>query len=86
MTPLSVGFDYGVQPDPDVRGMPPIYVNGLCESTHGLGDAGSFSLLALRSKAIVQSLRRRLTEAESTDVESADGDLVGAGPRSGSAI
>jgi L-ornithine N5-monooxygenase len=86
MTPLSVGFDYGVQPDPDVRGIPPIYVNGLCESTHGLGDAGSFSLLALRSKAIVQGLRRRLTEAESTDVESADGDLVGAGPRSGSAI
>jgi L-ornithine N5-monooxygenase len=95
-TPLSVGLDYGVEPDPDVHDVPPIYVNGLCESTHGLGDAGSFSLLALRSKAIVQSLRRRLTEAESAGAESAgvesaddadgaDTDLVGAGPRSGSA-
>jgi L-ornithine N5-oxygenase len=82
-TPLSVGFDYGVECDPAVHGVPPIYVNGLCESTHGLGDAGSFSLLALRSKTIVQSLRRRLAEAESA---SPDADLVGAGPRSGSAI
>jgi L-ornithine N5-oxygenase len=82
-TPLSVGFDYGVESGSAVHGVPPIYVNGLCESTHGLGDAGSFSLLALRSKAIVQSLRRRLAEAGSA---SPDADLVGAGPRSGSAI
>lgn len=65
-TPLTVGFDYSVQPTTPVDGLPPIFVNGLCESTHGLGDAGSFSLLALRSKAIVQSLRRRLSEAQST--------------------
>lgn len=71
--PLSVGLDYGVLTDADAV-TPPIYVNGLCESTHGLGDAGSFSLLALRSKAIVQSLRRRLTRADSTGP---DLDLVG---------
>jgi L-ornithine N5-oxygenase len=82
-SPLSVGLDYGVEPDSAVGGVPPIYVNGLCESTHGLGDAGSFSLLALRSKAIVQSLRRRLAEAEST---SPNTDLVGAEPLRGSAI
>lgn len=40
----------------------PLYLNGLCESTHGMGDAGSFSLLALRSQAIVQSLEQRLRE------------------------
>jgi L-ornithine N5-oxygenase len=58
---LTVDLDYRVQPQSAADGVPPIYINGLCESTHGLGDAGSFSLLALRSKAIVQSLRRALT-------------------------
>jgi L-ornithine N5-oxygenase len=36
-----------------------VYLNGLCESTHGMGDAGSFSLLALRSARIARSLRGR---------------------------
>jgi L-ornithine N5-monooxygenase len=35
-----------------------IYLNGLCESSHGLGDAGSFSLLALRSIEILESLNK----------------------------
>ncbi|MFC6064413.1 lysine N(6)-hydroxylase/L-ornithine N(5)-oxygenase family protein [Streptomyces ochraceiscleroticus] len=61
-TGLSVGFDYRVEADSSARGVPPIYINGLCETTHGLGDAGSFSLLALRSQTIVQSLRRSLAE------------------------
>jgi len=60
-TGLIVGLDYRVEAD---DGLAPIYLNGLCESTHGYGDAGSFSLLALRSKAIVQSLRRNLNAAE----------------------
>lgn len=81
-TPLAVGFDYSIEPDSAASGIPPIYVNGLCESTHGLGDAGSFSLLALRSKAIVQSLRHRLAEAASTPPGT---DLVGAGPLRGAA-
>jgi L-ornithine N5-oxygenase len=57
---LSVGFDYRVEAASGARGIPPIYINGLCETTHGLGDAGSFSLLALRSAAIVESLRNSL--------------------------
>lgn len=60
---LSVGFDYRVEAASAARGVPPIYVNGLCESTHGLGDAGSFSLLALRSQAIVESLRSSLIDS-----------------------
>jgi L-ornithine N5-oxygenase len=63
---LSVGFDYRIEAASSARGVPPIYINGLCETTHGLGDAGSFSLLALRSKAIVQSLRRSLTEVNAS--------------------
>ena len=86
---LAVGVDYRVGTEP---GMPPVYINGLCESTHGLGDAGSFSLLALRSKAIVQSLRRSLAAAPgSTDgaVEVVGGpvrELVGAAVSAGTAI
>ena len=57
---LTVGLDYRVL---SAAGTPPIYVNGLCESTHGFGDAGSFSLLALRTQTIVESLRSALGDA-----------------------
>lgn len=33
------------------------FLNGLCESSHGMGDAGSFSLLSLRAQKIVESLK-----------------------------
>ncbi|MBO4204654.1 SidA/IucD/PvdA family monooxygenase [Micromonospora echinofusca] len=42
---------------------PLIYLNGLCETTHGMGDAGSFSLLALLAREIADSLASRLTPA-----------------------
>jgi L-ornithine N5-oxygenase len=32
------------------------FINGLCESSHGMGDAGSFSLLSLRSATIVRAI------------------------------
>ncbi|MFE5793161.1 lysine N(6)-hydroxylase/L-ornithine N(5)-oxygenase family protein [Streptomyces sp. NPDC056503] len=55
---LSVGPDYEVRPvAPDT---PALFLNGLCESSHGIGDAGSFSLLSLRAKVIAESLRKRL--------------------------
>jgi lysine/ornithine N-monooxygenase len=54
--------------------VPPIYVNGPSESTRGLGDTDSSSLLAIHAKAIVQSLRRRLAQAESAPPAA---DLVG---------
>ena len=37
-----------------------IFLNGLCESSHGLGDAGSFSLLAQRGTCISRALASRL--------------------------
>ncbi|MGH8385066.1 MAG: SidA/IucD/PvdA family monooxygenase [Pseudomonas sp.] len=49
---MQIARDYRLELD----GHLPTYLNGLCESSHGMGDAGSFSLLALRSKAIVESL------------------------------
>jgi L-ornithine N5-monooxygenase len=68
---LSVGYDYRVEASSSARGIPPIYINGLCETTHGLGDAGSFSLLALRSAAIVQSLRNSISAESLIDDQAA---------------
>jgi L-ornithine N5-oxygenase len=34
----------------------PVFLNGLCESSHGFGDAGSFSLLSLRTQMIADSI------------------------------
>lgn len=42
----------------------PLFLNGLCESSHGMGDAGSFSLLSLRSATIINSLQSRLSSTE----------------------
>jgi len=37
-------------------GMPTLFLNGLCETSHGIGDSGSFSLLSLRAAAIQERL------------------------------
>jgi len=37
--------------------LPPLFLNGLCETTHGIGDAGSFSLLSLRAAVLCGRLR-----------------------------
>ncbi|WP_062980531.1 lysine N(6)-hydroxylase/L-ornithine N(5)-oxygenase family protein [Nocardia anaemiae] len=51
---LEINDDYSLRA---VRPQtPPIFLNGLCESTHGIGDAGSFSLLSLRAKRIRDGL------------------------------
>lgn len=58
---LLVNADYSLSPvDPD---LPPLFLNGLCESTHGIGDAGSFSLLSLRAATIRDGLRKRMPGA-----------------------
>lgn len=38
-----------------------IFLNGLCETSHGLGDAGSFSLLSLRSETILNGVQDYLS-------------------------
>lgn len=54
---IQVGYDYSLQMVPEAG---PCYLNGLCESTHGMGDAGSFSLLSLRAQRILESLVKRI--------------------------
>ncbi|MEU8779898.1 SidA/IucD/PvdA family monooxygenase [Streptomyces sp. NPDC048606] len=57
----DVGRDYRLPAaDPDAP-FPLVYLNGLCETSHGMGDAGSFSLLALRARDIASSLHSHLT-------------------------
>ncbi|WP_315833799.1 lysine N(6)-hydroxylase/L-ornithine N(5)-oxygenase family protein [Bradyrhizobium prioriisuperbiae] len=60
---LNVARDYRLHPSRSDATLPPIYLNGLCESSHGMGDAGSFSLLSLRAELIAQSLDAALAGA-----------------------
>ncbi|WP_406183533.1 lysine N(6)-hydroxylase/L-ornithine N(5)-oxygenase family protein [Streptomyces sp. NBC_01006] len=61
---LQVSADYALEPVAD--GTPPLFLNGLCESSHGIGDAGSFSLLSLRAATLTDALTARLTGAATT--------------------
>ncbi|MEV8516977.1 SidA/IucD/PvdA family monooxygenase [Dactylosporangium sp. NPDC051484] len=55
----QIDRDYRLLPS-DAGSLPSIYLNGLCETTHGLGDAGSFSLLSLRSATIATGIAKQL--------------------------
>jgi L-ornithine N5-oxygenase len=52
---ISVSRDYRIQAATG-DSLLPIFLNGLCESSHGFGDAGSFSLLSLRAQMIADSI------------------------------
>lgn len=69
---LNVRFDYRVMYGGGHDGGAPLYLNGLCESSHGMGDSGSFSLLALRCAAIAGSLRERLEMTEENHGDTVD--------------
>ena len=45
------------------RTLPPVFINGLSESSHGFGDAGSFSLLSVRSNHIAEALRQCISRS-----------------------
>ena len=59
---LHINRDYSLEWNGDHANSPALYLNGLCESSHGLGDAGSFSLLSLRSWEIASSILDRLAK------------------------
>jgi len=60
--------------DPDVD-IPPVVINGLCESTHGFGDAGSFSLLSVRAVAILDGLEASLGARSAKAVKAVEGTI-----------
>ena len=59
---LSLGSDNGVQVEQNYRlttapsFRPAIFVNGLSERSHGIGEGQSFSLLAMRAGILTHSL------------------------------
>lgn len=57
---LHVDADYALRPRPDAGELPPLFISGLCEATHGIGDAGSFSLLSLRAATLLDALAARV--------------------------
>lgn len=63
---MVVEYDYKVRFRPRKGEQAPLFLNGLCESSHGMGDAGSFSLLSLRSAAITQGLSASLVRHQAT--------------------
>ncbi|PQQ31837.1 ornithine monooxygenase [Photorhabdus luminescens] len=56
---LYVARDYCLESND--KPLSPFFLNGLCESTHGFGDAGSFSLLSIRSWLIAEKIEHFLT-------------------------
>lgn len=53
---ISVSRDYMAKLKPGFERAGGLVLNGLCETTHGMGDAGSVSLLSLRAQTIVNAL------------------------------
>lgn len=73
---LEVGADYALTPRTGADALPPLFLNGLCESSHGIGDAGSFSLLSLRAGTLTDALATRLG-ATPSELADAAGDAPG---------
>ncbi|WP_338356198.1 SidA/IucD/PvdA family monooxygenase [Yeosuana marina] len=61
--------DYQLVPISNELSFPKIYLNGLCESTHGLADAGSFSHLSLRAMQIESSIVKNFLIGSQITVE-----------------
>lgn len=54
--------NYSVRVKDSISKKCPLVLNGLCEKSHGMGDAGSFSLLALRSEEILNYIVQSIAE------------------------
>ena len=65
---IEIGRDYRIQYAVE-KARPAIYLNGLCEASHGFGDAGSFSLLSIRSDEIARSVMAFLQQYNSVEIK-----------------
>lgn len=52
---IAQARDYRILNKPNLE-RAPVFLNGISETTHGFGDAGSFSLLSMRSAELTQSI------------------------------
>lgn len=53
---LAVTRDFRLDYAGNAPPLPSVFLNGVCESSHGFGDAGSFSLLSVRSEQIARQI------------------------------
>jgi L-ornithine N5-oxygenase len=65
-TPL-VGRDYRLHLN--APGPARVYLNGMCERSHGIADGQSFSMIALRAEAILESLVSANVAAATSDAD-----------------
>ncbi len=65
---LKINRDYSMEPK-NGDDTPPFFLNGLCESSHGFGDAGSFSILSLRGREICAAIKAALASTTGAFVE-----------------
>ena len=88
---VAVNRDYSVDLSAQASGGGLLFLNGLCETSHGLGDAGSFSLLSIRAGTIAEAIAKRLRRPARRPrqepaagarrvVRTAAGGAAGAGP------
>lgn len=70
---LYITRNYQLEPLDAYPDLPSIFINGLCESSHGLGDAGSFSLLSYRAFEIEQGLKQYLLKIKEIEQQNSTG-------------
>ncbi len=54
---LHINRNYSLEPV--VKGLPDIYLSGLSEISHGIGDIGSFGLITVRGKMIMDTIMQK---------------------------
>lgn len=57
---IHINRDYSLDTKTKSKILPPIFLSGLCETSHGLGDSGSFSLIPKRCEKILSHLEERI--------------------------
>ncbi|MEZ5839491.1 MAG: SidA/IucD/PvdA family monooxygenase [Hyphomicrobiales bacterium] len=77
---VAVARDFGMVFRPDAGPMPAVFLNGVCESSHGFGDAGSFSLLSTRSSLITASIEAICRPGVPVSAASGNGGTHAAAP------
>ncbi len=62
----DIARDYSIELKTSAPGAdgPRLYVNGLCESSHGMGDSGTLAILSARAADITESIMRGPARAE----------------------
>lgn len=66
---IAIDRTYKLVNHPEAGADLPVFINGLCESSHGFGDAGSFSLLSVRSETIAKAIKSYLSHDIRSQIE-----------------